>query len=220
MQEAVVAHPTKSLGQDVLQHQPKEVLARQGSILGVAGGAVGVPESDLAVGVGDDVPLAEHAPVQIPGQVGQGGLAFADVLAMDHPLVGHRTGWGQAFGFQRLEETSPKHLGEGPGIEQVFGSGLFPLFSGRVHGAAGDDDVAVGMIVESPGVGMQDRGHADLAAEPLGVEAEVLEGTGGGGEQEAIHGFGVAPGEGSEGLGQGECDHEVVGGQQLGLLAG
>jgi len=105
---------------------------------------------------------------------------------MHHPFL-RCVGDGQAFGLHRGEQAGTKHLGQGERVEQVRALELPPLPPGPVHPAAGHDDMAMRMIIEPSGVGVQYRGHAELAAQAFGIEAEVLQRAGGSDEQEVVH---------------------------------
>ena len=92
VQEAVIPDPTKALGQDMLQHQPQEVLTLEGAVQGPARLAFEIPEGHLAVAIGNDVVFTDHAAVQVTRQVFQSGFTFADMLAVDYPLIWQLTG--------------------------------------------------------------------------------------------------------------------------------
>ena len=71
----------------MLQHQPKEVLALEGAVSGLPGVAVDILEGHFAIVIGNDVVFTDHATVQVTRQVFQSWHAFADMLAIDHPLI-------------------------------------------------------------------------------------------------------------------------------------
>jgi hypothetical protein len=52
MEKAVIAHAAESLGQDMLQEEPQQVLAFERTILRGAGAAVGVWEGHGSVAMG------------------------------------------------------------------------------------------------------------------------------------------------------------------------
>ena len=61
--KAVIPHPSKAPGQDMLQYESQKVLSGKGAIADLAGVAFRIFESDPAVLIGDDVFFADHAPV-------------------------------------------------------------------------------------------------------------------------------------------------------------
>lgn len=77
----------------------------------------------------------------------------------------------------------------------------------------------MGVEVEAPGVGVQDRAHAEFGPQMPGSAAKVLQSRAGRGEQNAVqHGL-MTPGEGPEFAGQSESGHEVLDRQEFGPLA-
>ena len=63
MQEPIIPDPSKALGQNMLQHQPKEVLAFERAILTLSGVAVDIPEGYFATFIGNDVAFTDHTTV-------------------------------------------------------------------------------------------------------------------------------------------------------------
>lgn len=63
-----------------------------------------------------------------------------------------------------------------PPIEQVIPLQCAPLPSPAMNAATGHHDVDVGMIVEPPGMGMQDRTQAQFRLKTLFVQAEGFKG--------------------------------------------
>jgi len=88
MQESEIAGSAKALGQDVLQDEPQEVRAVDGSVLPEPGLCIAVAEADGVVVVRDDVLLADDAAVEVASQIDERGLAGADMLAVDDPFAG------------------------------------------------------------------------------------------------------------------------------------
>lgn len=87
VQEAVVPGPAKALWQDVLEHQPQEVLGWQGTEFRFTGSAFGVAECHHCIVLGDDVVFADNAAVEVTRQVFQGRLAFSEVFAVHDPFT-------------------------------------------------------------------------------------------------------------------------------------
>ena len=63
MQEAIIPDPSKALGQNMLQHQPEEVLALECAISMLSGIAVEVFEGHSSIVIGNDVVFTDHTTV-------------------------------------------------------------------------------------------------------------------------------------------------------------
>ena len=63
VQEAIIPDPAKASGQNVLQHQPQEVFALEGTVQGLARLAFEIAECHLAIAIGNDVVFTDHAAV-------------------------------------------------------------------------------------------------------------------------------------------------------------
>ena len=63
MQEPIIPDPSKALGQNMLQHQPEEVLAFERAISGLPGVAVDVLEGYFATFIGNDVAFTDHTTI-------------------------------------------------------------------------------------------------------------------------------------------------------------
>jgi hypothetical protein len=77
----------------------------------------------------------------------------------------------------------------------------------------------MGVKVETPGMGVQYRRHADIRPQVFRVEAKVLQGAGSGGKQKRVERALMTPGKRAEFKGHGESHHEVFYRQQFGLLS-
>src|SRR5690606_21672819 len=136
MQEAKVTRPAEALGQDVLKHQPQEGGAAHGAGFELPRGAVLIAERHFTVLAGEDVVLANHAPIQISAQIDQRLLATADGLAVDDPLVRIARRQGKSGMRQSVQHLGPKL--------QDFAHWTHPISSDWTHlawdtgGAAGD----------------------------------------------------------------------------------
>ena len=75
------------------------------------------------------------------------------------------------------------------------------------------------MVVQTPGVGVEHGTEAEFGVEFAMVEAESFQSGGDGVEHRAIEGLRLAVSNRSEGRWQGEGCHEVVNGEQFGLLS-
>ena len=83
--------------------------------------------------------------------------------------------------------------------------------------AAGDDAMDVGVVLEVLPPGVEDGQEADLGPEVLGVGGDLLQGLGGGPEQQAVDHARVLQGDRAERRGQGEDEVEVLDGQEFRL---
>ena len=103
--------------------------------------------------------------------------------------------------------------------EELFLGGMMEGVVLGVEGAAGNDEVDVGMVLDLAAPGVEDTGEAEARAVVFGG-ADVLEGGGALFEEDRIEDFGMEEAEGAEFLRQGEGDHEVGHGQEPGFLFG
>ncbi len=217
MQKAVVARPPEALGQHVLQDQVQEGRAAYGAHHALAGLAVPIAETHLAVLAGEDVLFLNHAPIQIAAQIDQGLLAVAHALAVDHPLRRHAGRRFQAGLFERGQHLGAKHLGQGTVVEQVAVAALAAASLGppapslgiqrrRRHG-----QMDMGVVVESPGVGVQHRHRAGRALQLFVVPAEGAQRCPSAVEQDGVERALMLPGQRLQFCRQGECEQEVVG---------
>jgi len=85
--EAVIADFLEGFGQDVLQETTDELLGGQGARFPMAGGAVTVAESDLALLKFEDTSVGESDAKNIRGQIPERCLTGADRLAVDDPFL-------------------------------------------------------------------------------------------------------------------------------------
>ena len=83
--------------------------------------------------------------------------------------------------------------------------------------AAGDDAMDVGMMLEVLAPGVEDGQEADLGPEVLGIGGDLLQGLGGGPEEQAVDDAGVLQGDRAERRREGEDEVEVLDGQEFGL---
>ena len=79
----------------------------------------------------------------------------------------------------------------------------------RMDATAGDQRVHVNMVAHVPLPGMQRSHHADLSAQPPGIQGQGLQRLGGGPEEEIIDQLLMGAGEGIQAVGQGEGDQKV-----------
>jgi len=167
----------------MLEHEVQEVLAGQCARAALAGAAIGVAERDVPVAVIKDAGLADDAAVEVAGEILQRRRAAPHALAVHDPLVGQPGRRGQTGLVEGLEHARAEHAGERDAVEQIPPLRLAPLAAPSIPGAAGGDDVAVGMEVQVAGMGVELRGQSGLAAEPGGVAGEVAQRRGGDADQ-------------------------------------
>lgn len=218
MQKSIVTHAPKALGKDVLQEEPEKILAKQCSPSRLTGGAFGVGEGHTTVAVVDDAALADDAAVEVTRQVLQCGLAFADMPAVDDPGRGDVVGDRQAGAVEAIEQPSAKDPRERLGVEKVAPSLSPPLLPRAIEAASRDHYMAVGMKVEIPRMGVEHQGQSDVTAETSGIEPEVSKCARDRMAKQTVDGLLVTPGQLPQFAGQREGDHEVLDGQELGLL--
>ena len=74
IQESEVSRAAESLGQDVLEDEPQEVGAGDGSGVVLSGLGVAIAEGQVVVVVGEDVLLADDAATEVAAQIDEGGM--------------------------------------------------------------------------------------------------------------------------------------------------
>ena len=82
MQKSIVAHPPEPSAQHVLQDQPQELGTGECASSGLSGLGVDIAERDVAIVVGDDIPLSDHASIEIARQVFEGGFSVAHTVTV------------------------------------------------------------------------------------------------------------------------------------------
>ena len=138
--------------------------------------------------------------------------------AMDDPFAGHGFRGVEPFFVQGLEKSCAKQLGQGEGIEKVLCLFLFPLLSGLIHTASGHDHMNMGVIVQAPGMSMQDCGHADIGAQVFGIQTKIFQGAGNTSKHQVVNKRLMIPNKGPEFMGEGKGHQEVFDRQELCLL--
>jgi len=183
VEEAVAAHALQSLGQDVHGDAPQEVCDGQCAVGHALGLCLPIAEGDgLALFVvAKEVALGEDAPVEVAGEVFQDREATPHVLAVHDPFRWQCRRQVYAGTDQGVEHFGTEDLGEGEGVEEILaleGAPQTHPSCALVDAAPGDHDMQMGVIVEAPGVGVEDGAEADVGMEPGMVEPERLEGRG------------------------------------------
>ena len=102
------------------QDKPEELFALKCSKARLSCFAFRVPEGYLSVLMGDYIPFTDYTPVQIPGQVRQGGDTGSHTDAVHDPFRGDTLGNGKFLFVQPVEKTGTKDFGEGFLIEQIL----------------------------------------------------------------------------------------------------
>jgi len=122
-------------------------------------------------------------------------------------------------GFHRVTVLGPDDAGQRFGVDEEIVAGGEPSGVVGGDGAAGDDEVQVGMVLQLGAPGMEDRQAADMAAaEEPRVTGQLLQRRNGAGEERGIAGALVAPDDAPQGLGHRDGEQEVVARQQFLLL--
>ena len=196
VQEAEVARTPEAFGQHMLEDEPQEAGAGDGSELELLGLAVQITKGHLAVLAGDDISLLEHPFIEIAPQIDQRLLAGADGLYIHDPGLGVACGQLESLLADGLEQLGPKDLGQGLVVEQIAGLALaasFPAALGppallfTLDGARGALELLV-VFTKHP--------HALPAAEDhQGIEHALM-----------------LPSQWPELLGQGEGQEKILGG--------
>ena len=159
--ETGVADLVEAAGQDVLEESAQELLGWESECSGLVGVGVAVTQADLGVVVAQDGALRDGDPVEVAGQIGEGGVAGADGLGVDDPVVMAPCGGmdlcvdiGMVVA-QRVAEPCAEDLGEGLNGNQELRVCVDPV-AARGQSAAGDDEVHVGVIGDfGPVTGLQ-----------------------------------------------------------------
>ena len=120
---------------------------------------------------------------------------------------------------QFFQKDGTKDPGEIEVIEEVLLLDLAPFSSRSMDPSSGHDKVHVGVVVDSPGMGMQHGGSGKLRLQTGVIEAESSQGLDRRIEQQGIEGLLLGSGQRVQLSGQGEGDHEIGYRQQLQALS-
>ncbi len=142
----------------MLEDQPQEPSAGDGSVCGLFCLAVLVTKGDLAVLAGDDILLLEHAFVEIAAKIEQRFLARADGGDVHDPGFGVAHGQFKSCLADSFEHFGSKDLGQGFVVEQIAGLvlafcffaalGTPPLFL-SINGRGGHHQMHMRVVVEA-----------------------------------------------------------------------
>ena len=161
--EAVVATAPKAAWQQVAEQQPEEVGAGQAAGLQRSGFCVAVAKTHVAVVGVEDVVFAQHAAVEVAGQIAERFVAITHTDAVRHPSFG-QVGWQfQTQLAHPLQQLGAKHGPQLAAVEQAA-SLAFPAPGLRVHPAAGHHQMHMRMEVACAAVGVQDGGGTQIDA--------------------------------------------------------
>lgn len=216
VQETVVAHLMKSLGQDMLQKAPHELHCRQGHGLPLPSGGILVTKGHLIVFQGNDAVVGHGDPVDITGQVAQHLLRLLEGRARedDPVLVPDLFGevlFGQGLSGQ-LHEDGPEDRRERPDRHDELPAGRSPdaVF---VKAAGRNEEVEVGMILFGAGPGVEHGQHPQLAADVFAIKAQSGQCCYGGLKEDGVERFLIAADYFPKLCRQGEDQMEVRDGQ-------
>jgi len=207
----------------VLQHQPQKCRAGDRSGLPLLRLTVLITEGHLALFTGYDMLLLDDTPVEITAQVDQRLLARTDRLAVHHPLIRAVCREHKPFVGNGLQELGSKHFSQRLMIEQI---GLFPFMClgspqplERIDGSGRHHQVHVGVVIQTAGMGVQDRnrtGHAEELFIILSEGPHRLPDTL---DHQGIKQALMSPGQGPKFSRQGEGQQKILGRHLLFQLA-
>ena len=120
-------------------------------------------------------------------------------------------------GPEQGEELAPEDAAEDADRQEEARAAGDPARAVGRQPAAGHDAVDVRVVLEVLAPGVEDGQEADLGPEVLGVGGDLLQGLGGGAEQQAVDHARVLQGDRAERRREGEDDVEILDGQQLGF---
>jgi len=156
-EEAIVADLLEAVGQDMLQKAADELRGREGGEFLSFGLAILITKSDLAVLEFEDPVVAEGHAEDIGGEIFQGGLAAADRLTINDPILvpDLREHLGVEGSFlEGVAELSAEDFAQSlDGHQEAGVFGWEPLALGR-KATGGDEVVDVGMVAEIAGPGL------------------------------------------------------------------
>ena len=179
-----------------------------------------IAEGDRAVVQADEPPVGQGHPVDVGGQVFQGGAAIADGLTVHHPRRGPgvRGDLGEQLGggcFQGIPERGAEDGAQGGPGDQKFRMRRCPRPGCWVDAPGGQQIVDMEMVAPRTIPGMQHPDQADRAAEPLRIAGERLQGVGGGLKQQVVDELLMRAGAGIQGVREGAGDEKIGDGQQV-----
>ena len=218
MQPTEGPHAGEAARQDVLQKaaHPDEGIEQDRS--GLAGFAVTIVPTHLAVGPDEHGFIAGGALEHVTGQVTQGVLARTGRLTAHVPLSAPDLGGDlvEQVGLF-LREAGLKQVaaavGEGAVVEQELFGG-HPAATVVAQAATGNEVMNMRMINERARPGVEDTKHAQLGVEPPGIGGQVLQRLGADGKEQVQRDLLVRPDEAPQFLRHGERHQKVRHGQE------
>lgn len=105
-EQSVIPDFDKTIGQDVLEKTADELLGRDGREPDLIGRRLLVGESDQAIVEFDDPPVADGDAKDVGCEILEGGLAGADSLAVDDPILAPDGGVDQGEEIGLLEQVA------------------------------------------------------------------------------------------------------------------
>ena len=224
-EEAVVAHAYEAFGQNVNQPAADKLVRFERDGFPNAGVAWFAAQEDASVAiVALESLFAEGGFADVGGGVAQGGLAPAYVAAVDAPLgfpdrgidAGVKLGvfFGEAC-FEAVADALDQRL---PGNEEVVVFWVGEAASAGAQCDGRDDQVQVRVMEHLARPGVEDDEEAGVGAEVARVSANLAQGAGAGGKEQAIGKPGMVQEDPAQLLGHGRGEHVVRHRQQADLL--
>lgn len=146
----------------MLKHPFYEALAGQVSGFTLSCLAVNERKGDFPILMGNNIPLRNHPPVQVAGQVLQGGIPCPGETAINHPVgllkIGLERNMEQ---FEPGQDLPPEQAVQDPFRDQKPVSGMNAETFLRMVGNPRDNEVNMGMIVQLPTMGVQHTGQSN-----------------------------------------------------------
>lgn len=169
MKEAEASGPTEALWQDMEHEQVEELFTGNGSCPVGLGFGVEVSKRYPALFAAENILFLDDAPVEVTPEIDKDLVAVADVFTVYHPLLGAVPWDLQAMVDQGLQELCPEDLCQCLLAEEIapwFG----PPESGlQVDGCRRHDDMDVGMVLQGPGMGVENGGSGQIVAGGAGT---------------------------------------------------
>ena len=109
----------ESFWQHMLEDEPQELDARQGSGFHPLGLGLSITKGDLAALAAQDILFLNHTPIEIAAEIDQGLFAAADGFAIHDPLFRIAGGQPKPFSGEGVDHFGTEDFGQGLVIEQI-----------------------------------------------------------------------------------------------------
>ena len=158
----------------MLENQPGKTISGQGPGFQFLRFTIKVLEGDPSVLMGEDIPLGDHAPVQITGQVLQGKVSLSREPTIHNPVfLVKRGGIIDSELVKTGQELSPEQavpylLGDQESVSGMDTKSLLRLVSD-----IGNNEMDMGMKVQPAAVGVQDTGKQVIRLSSIGIKRYI-----------------------------------------------